>query len=115
MKKRTWLLLFVAVITAAAIAIIQKPDESDFASWMEDTYDIQCLDERCDNFLIEEGNERILMQSVHGGYSSGVFLMEVHNTYRNFDDASYYLELEVAGVFGNIMIKNEKVKRINKR
>ena len=115
MKKRMWLLLLVVVIIVAAIAIIQKPDAADYVGWMEDTYEIQCLDERCDTFQIDEGNEKVLLQSVHGGYSPGIFMTEINNTYRNFEDPSYHLELEVAGFLGKITIKNEKVKKINKR
>jgi hypothetical protein len=115
MRKGTLMLLFVVLITAASIAVILKPDEADFASWMEETYEIQCLDERCEAFHIEEGDEKILLQSMRGGYSPGIFQMKVHEAYRNLDDPSYYLELEVAGFVGKITIEEEKVNRINKR
>ncbi|WP_102261065.1 hypothetical protein [Mesobacillus jeotgali] len=115
MKKWMWLLLLVGLITVASIAVILKPDEADFASWMEETYEIQCLDERCGAFHIEDGDEKILLQSMHGSYSPGIFQMRVHEAYRNLDDPSYYLELEVAGFLGNITIEEEKVRRINKR
>ncbi|WNF23388.1 hypothetical protein [Mesobacillus jeotgali] len=103
------------VMIAAVIAIINKPNEADFAIWMEDTYEVQCLDEQCGAFQIEEGNEKILMNSVRGGYAPGIFITKINNTYRNFEDPSYQLDLEVAGFFGKIMIENEKIKRINKR
>lgn len=116
MKKWTWLLLLLVVlITAASIAVILKPNEADFASWMEETYEIQCLDERCVAFQIEEGDEKIILQSMHGGYSPGIFQMRVNEAYRNLEDPSYYLELEVAGFLGEITVEEEKVKRINKR
>ncbi|MFT9597219.1 hypothetical protein [Mesobacillus sp.] len=115
MKKWTWLLLLVALITAASIAAVLKPNEADFASWMEETYDVQCLDERCGAFYIEEGDEKILLQSMHGSYSPGIFQMRVNEVYRNLDDPSYYLELEVAGFLGKITIEEEKVKRVNKK
>lgn len=91
-----WLLLLVVLIIVASIAIILKPNEADFASWMEETYEIQCLDERCSAFHIEEGDEKILLQSMQGSYSPGIFQMRVHEAYRNLEDPSYYLELEAA-------------------
>ncbi|NKE05856.1 hypothetical protein [Mesobacillus selenatarsenatis] len=115
MKKKAWLLLLVVVILASAIAIIQRPDAVDYASWMENTYELQCLDEMCDTFQIEEDNETILLQSVRGGNSPGIFMMKITNTYRNYEDPSYQLDLDVVGFFGKIMIKSEKVKKINKR
>ncbi|MBT2692748.1 hypothetical protein [Bacillus sp. ISL-55] len=115
MRKWAWLLLLVVLIAAASVAVILKPDQADFASWMEETYDVQCLDERCGAFHIGEGGEKVLLQSMQGGYSPGIFQMTVHEAYRNLDNPSYYLELEVAGFLGKITIKEEKVKRINKR
>lgn len=115
MKKRKWPLLLAVVMIAAVIAIIQKPNQADFASWMEDTYEVQCLDEQCGAFQIEEDNEKILMNSVRGGYAPGIFITKINNTYRNLEDPSYQLDLEAAGFFGKIMIKSEKVKKINKR
>jgi hypothetical protein len=115
MKKWTWLLVLLIVIIAAVNVIMFKPNEADFASWMEDTYEIQCLDERCEVFQIEGGNEPIILQSMQGGYSPGIFIMEVNQTYRNFDNPSYYLELEATGFLGKIKIQKEKVKGIHKR
>lgn len=115
MKSWKWLLLLVALITAASIAVILKPNEADFARWMEETYDVQCLDESCGAFHIEEGDEKILLQSMRGSYSPGIFQMRVHEIYRNLEDPSYFLELKAAGFLGKITIEEEKVKRINKR
>jgi hypothetical protein len=115
MRKRKWILSLAPIMIFAVSAIILKPNETDFAIWMEDTYEVDCLDEQCGAFQIDEGNEKIIMNSVRGGYARGIFMTKINNTYRNFEDPSYQLDLEVAGFFGETMIKNEKVKRVNKR
>jgi CDP-diacylglycerol pyrophosphatase len=119
MKKRVWLISLSIVILVAACGVFivkQKPSETDFASWMENTYAIQCLDYNCDTFQIDatEGKEPILMQNVHGGYSAGIFVMKVDKTYRNFDDSSYYLVIDVKGYLGKFTIEDETIKNIPK-
>lgn len=121
MKKKFWLILMLVVIISVASALIvaqHKPNDEDLMSWMEDTYGIQCLDYNCDNFeveLTEKGNEPILMQNVHGGYSPGIFVMEVDRTYRNLEDSSYKLDIEIKGFLGEFTIEDEAIKKIPKK
>lgn len=115
MKKRTWLLLMPVIIIAAVIASIQKPNETDFAIWMENTYEVQCLDEVCDVFQLESVNEKIVMQSVQGGFSPGIFVARMHKTYRNQDDPSYHLEIKASGFLENITIQKETMQGMRKR
>lgn len=83
MKKRKWLLSLAPIMMAAVILISLKPNETDFGIWMEDTYEVQCLNEVCDVFQLETGNEKIVMQSVQVGFSPGIFVARMHKTYRN--------------------------------
>ncbi|WP_226647226.1 hypothetical protein [Mesobacillus subterraneus] len=115
MRKRKWLLLLTVVTTAAVIALVNKPNEADFASWMEDTYEVQCLDDVCDVFQIETSNEQIVMQSVQGGFSPGIFVARMHKTYRNQDDPSYHLELKASGFLEKIRIEKETMRGMHKR
>jgi hypothetical protein len=115
MRKRKWLLLLAVVMIAAVIAIIQKPNEADFAIWLEDTYEVQCLDELCDVFQLETGNEKIVMQWVQGGYSPGIFIARMNKVYRSHEDSSYHLEIKANGFLGNIMIEKETMHGMHKR
>ncbi|WP_019413578.1 hypothetical protein [Paenisporosarcina sp. TG20] len=121
MKKKFWLTLIIIVIIAVASAVIvakQKPNNEDLVRWMEDTYGIQCLDYNCDTFELEltkNGKEPILMQNVHGGYSPGTFVMEVNRTYRNLEDSSYKLDIEIKGFLGEFTIEDETIKKISKK
>ena len=121
MKKKVGLVLIIVVIFAVASAVIVaklKPNDEDFVRWMEDTYGIQCLSYNCDIFeveLTEKDKEPILMQTVHGGYSPGTFIMEVNRTYRNFEDSSYQLDIGIKGFLGEFTIKDETIKKIPKK
>ncbi|MCM3576344.1 hypothetical protein M3172_24565 [Mesobacillus subterraneus] len=115
MKKRKWLLLMPLIIIAAVFASIQTPSEADFASWMEETYEVQCLDELCDVFQLETVNEKIVMQSVQGGFSPGIFIARMNKTYRNHEDPSYHLEIKARGFLGNITIEKETMQGMRKR
>ncbi|WP_079504680.1 hypothetical protein [Mesobacillus jeotgali] len=112
MKKLLRFLLIVVILAAVAM---MKPEEEDFAEWMEDTYEIKCLDEICDTFQVETDGEAVTMQMVHGGYSPGIFVAQMHKTYKSNEDPSYFLELEVSGFLGNRTIEEETVKKIAKR
>ncbi len=106
----------LALIAAALAAVVLlKPGEEDFTSWMEDTYEIQCLDETCDVFQLESGKEQVVMQTVQGGYSPGIFLSRVHKTYRNQEDPSYHLEIKASGFLGNISLNEETMRGMFKR
>lgn len=121
MKEKYWLILIIVVIITVASAVIvakQKPNDEDLVRWIEDTYEIQCLDYNCDTFeveLPEKDKEPILMQNVHGGYSPGTFVMEVNRTYRNLEDSSYKLDIELKGFLGDFTIEDETIKKISKR
>lgn len=115
MKKRVWIILPIVVmaVIVIVIAVNMKPTETDFASWIENTYEVQCLDKRCDTFKLEEG--KILMHAVQGGYSPGIFVARINKVYRNDEDPSYHLELEAAGFLGNITIEKEMMRGMYKR
>lgn len=118
MRKIIWsVLLLIAIVAVCTALIVTKPDETDYVRWMEDTYDSNCLDYNCDNFdveVTEEGMKRtITMQSMHGGFSPGTFVMKKETVYRNFDDSAYKLDLEVKGFMGDITIVDE-VKKLSK-
>ncbi|MBT2680445.1 hypothetical protein J7E38_15650 [Bacillus sp. ISL-35] len=112
MKKIVRLALIVAALAAV---VLQKPGEEDFASWMEETYEIQCLDETCDVFQLESGAEQVVLQSVQGGYSPGIFVSRVHKTYRNQEDPSYHLELKASGFLGDFSLNEETMRGMFKR
>jgi hypothetical protein len=82
---------------------------------MENTYEVQCLDEVCDVFQLESVNEKIVMQSVQGGFSPGIFVARMHKTYRNQDDPFYHLEIKAAGFLENITIQKETMQGMRKR
>lgn len=115
MKKRKWLLSLAPMMIFAVFAINQKPNEADFAIWLEDTYEVQCLDELCDVFQLESADEKIVMQSVQGGFSPGIFVAKMNKTYRNFEDSSYHLEIKATGFLGNIGIEKETMRGMQKR
>jgi hypothetical protein len=115
MRKKKRLLLLAGVMVGSVIAITQKPNETDFASWMEETYEVQCLDEVCDVFQLETGKEQIIMQTVQGGFSPGIFKARMHKTYRNHDDPSYHLELKASGFLNNIRVEKETMQGMHKR
>lgn len=116
MKKKVWItfsfILLVAIICTTLI--VKKPNQSDYAMWVEDTYNVQCLDFNCNAFdfeVTDEGQEKtITMQSIHGGYSPGIFVMKIDRVYRNLEDPSYKLDLEVKGFLGEINVVNETEK-----
>ena len=115
MKNKVWIILPIVVMAVIAIVISvnMKPTETDFARWMEDTYEVQCLDKHCDTFNLEEG--KILMHAVQGGYSPGIFVSRINKVYRNYDDPSFHLELKASGFLENITIEKETMRGMHKR
>lgn len=117
--KRGWILFSIICLMVACVVIVitQRPNETDFAKWMEKTYQIQCHDNNCNAFQIDdtEGKEPILIQSIRGGYSPGIFVTEVNNTYRNLNDPSYILDIKVEGFLRSFYIKEETIKNIQRR
>ncbi|MBT2681984.1 MULTISPECIES: hypothetical protein [Bacillaceae] len=113
MKKRK--LITLSLIGVIAIIgttfFLTKPNESDFVMWMEQTYDVNCLDYNCDAFklkVIEHGENKVItMQVVSGGYSPGTFLMNRELKYRNYENSSYVLDIDVIGILGKISLVNE--------
>lgn len=95
----------------------QKPGDQDFVSWMENMYEITCLDYNCSTFEFThaEGKEPIVMQTVHGTYSPGTFVMEVDRQYRNLEDSSYYLDIEVNGFLSDFTLEEEIIDGIPKK
>lgn len=120
MNKKVWLTLLSVVIIAVGFAVIvakQKPNDVDFVRWMENAYGVQCLDYNCANFeieLAEEGEEPIVMQTAHGSYSPGIFVMDVQRTYRNLEDSSYHLDIKLKGFLGEFTIEEETISKIHK-
>lgn len=118
MKKRAWLLLSILAITIfCSVIIIMKPDQADFAKWMENTYEIKCLSYNCHSFQLDgkDSEEPIIMQSIRGGYSPGIFVSRVYYSYRNLEDPSYILNMEVEGFFRGFYIKEETIKNIERK
>ncbi|WP_053366428.1 hypothetical protein [Bacillus sp. FJAT-27245] len=112
-RKKLIAISFVSLLLiVSAILMWTKPTESQYASWMEETYKVRCLDYNCDTFklIYSEVNERkeLTMTSVYGSYSPGIFMIRKNNSYRNLEDPSYILDLKVKGIFGKILIENER-------
>ena len=113
MKKKIsiFLTLIGLVMIVFTTLVLTKPNESDFVKWMEQTYDVDCLDFNCEAFkikVIENGQNNIItMQSANGGYSPGIFLMKREVNYRNFEDSSYILNIKVKGFLGVISVVDE--------
>lgn len=113
MKKKVWITLSIIGLVAIVCTtlVLTKPNESDFVNWMEQTYDVDCLDFNCDAFEIKVKvngeNNVITMQSANGAFSPGIFLMKKEVNYRNFEDSSYILDLKVKGFLGVISVVDE--------
>ena len=119
MKKKMKLFFFFTVVfllTSSVISVILKPNEEDLFRWMEETYEIKCLYADCDTFeVLEEGKDPIIMQTMRGRYSDGIFVMEVNRTYRNLEDSSYKLDIHLKGFLGKFSIREEALNRISKK
>ena len=119
MKKKTrlfFLFTVVFLLTSSFISVKLKPNDEDLFRWMEETYEIKCLYSNCDTFeLLEEGKEPIIMQTIRGSYSPGIFVMEVNRTYRNLEDSSYKLDIHLRGFLGKFSIKEEAMDKIVKK
>jgi len=113
MKKRKWIILSLlgVVVFVGTTFALTKPTETDFVIWMEQTYDVNCLDYNCDAFklkVIEGGENKVItMQVSSGGYSPGTFVMKREVKYRNFENPSYILDLNVIGLLGKISLVDE--------
>lgn len=114
MSKRTWFLLSLSILTFVIVVIILKPSETDYANWMESSYQVHCLDYNCDTFQLDvkEGEEPVMMQTISGNYSPGIFMRKINRDYRNLDDSSYVLDIEVEGLLGKFKLKNEEIKNV---
>lgn len=119
MKKKKWSVLsLIGVVVMVCITfVLTKPSETDFVVWMEQTYDVNCLDDNCDAFkvkVIEGGENKVItMQVSSGGYSPGTFVMKREVKYRNFENPSYILDLNVIGFLGKISLVNETKRLTN--
>ncbi|WP_456276400.1 hypothetical protein [Bacillus sp. AK128] len=120
MKKKVWSILVLVIAVGIAIIVAnQKPNDADFVRWMENTYEIKCLDYNCTTFEIESleesGKELILMQTVQGSDSPGTFVKEADLKYRNLEDSSYYLDIHVKGFLGGFTVENENISKVPKK
>lgn len=102
------------IIMVSILLMIMKPDNSDYALWLKNHYDVRCLDVTCDSFEAEVENEngkekQITMVTAKESYTSGVFTMRKDVAYRNLADPSYHLNLKVRGFFDEISIIEEEV------
>ncbi|MBT2641534.1 hypothetical protein J7I80_04805 [Bacillus sp. ISL-41] len=119
MKKRKWIVLSLigVILIVSTTFALTKPNETDFVIWMEQTYDVNCLDYNCDAFkvkVIEDGENKVItMQVSSGGYSPGTFVMKREVNYRNFDNPSYILDLNVIGFLGKISLVDETKRLTN--
>ncbi|WP_342560628.1 hypothetical protein NSQ95_07585 [Psychrobacillus sp. FSL W7-1457] len=115
MSKKSWFLLSLSIlITFVIVVIILKPSETDYANWMESSYQVHCLNYNCDTFQLDvkEGEEPVMMQSVRGYVSPGIFITKIERHYTSFSDSSYILNVEVEGFLGKFKIKNEEIKNV---
>lgn len=72
MKKRKWVVMSLigVVLIISIIFVLTKPNETDFVRWMEQTYDVNCLDYNCDAFkvkVIEDGENKVITMQVSSG------------------------------------------------
>ncbi|QSS98793.1 hypothetical protein IMZ31_11820 [Pontibacillus sp. ALD_SL1] len=107
------------VVMVSILLIIMKPDITDYALWLKNHYNVQCLDVTCDSFEVEVENEngrdkQITMVTAKESYTSGVFTMQKDVAYRNLEDPSYHLDLKVRGFFDEFSIIEEKVNLSSK-
>lgn len=114
MPKRILFLLSLSILTFVIVVIILKPSETDYANWMESSYQVHCLDYNCDTFQLDvkEGEEPVMMQTISGNYSPCIFMRKINRDYRNLDDSSYVLDIEVEGLLGKFKLKNEEIKNV---
>ena len=114
--KRNIFLFVIVLVTSAIFIVTQKTSDEELVRWMEETYEIKCLSSNCDTFeVLEEEKEPIIMQTMHGSYSPGIFVMEVDRTYRNLEDSSYKLDIHLIGFLGMFSIKEEAKNKIAKK
>ncbi len=107
------------IIMVSILLIIMKPDNTDYALWLKNHYDVRCLDVSCDSFEVEVENEngrdkQITLVKAKDIYTSGVFTMRKDVAYRNLEDPSYHLDLKVRGFFDEFSIIEEEVSLSSK-
>jgi hypothetical protein len=100
-------ILFGAVILAAGAIYLNKPDRKDFVIWLEDTYEVTCMDPECSKLKLNgtsNQKEENLFWDAEGYYdTSEGFLnsgMQMKRLYRNIDDFNQSFSVEVKGFFG---------------
>lgn len=113
MKKLIWAGVALCM-TLSVVLLVTKPNESDYVTWMQNHFDVQCLNKQCHAFeiyAIENGQEKVVtMTAVHRIYSQSIFCMTNEIIYRNLEDSSYKLVLKVKGYFGKIKLVNKQQK-----
>ena len=116
MKRNIFLFVIILTVISAVFILTQKTSDEELERWMEETYEIKCLSSNCDTFeVLEEEKEPIIMQTMNGSYSTGIFVMEVKRTYRNLEDSSYKLDIHLKGFLGMFSIKEEVMNKIFKK
>lgn len=114
MSKKSWFLLSLSIlITFVIVVIILKPSVTDYGDWMEQSYQVNCLDPECGNFQLDV-EEPVIMQSARAYVSPGIFITKIKRDYTSFSDSSYVLNIEVVGFLGKFKIKNEEIKNVPK-
>jgi hypothetical protein len=100
--------ILVVIVVGLFLSI---PTESDFAQWMEDEYDVTCLDYVCHNLkieVIEDGQSKVIeLYSTDGGFEKGVFDIKVIRVYQNYNETPYRWDIEVRGFLGNFTVLSE--------
>lgn len=115
MKKKIMNLLGIVLIIIIIIIGMKRPEITDLQAWMEETYDIECLDSSCETFMVfDEDEEPVLMEITKNHVSSSIFKIKVERTYQSLDKKRYYLDFRVDGFFDNFKILDESLNKINK-
>ncbi|MBT2640460.1 MULTISPECIES: hypothetical protein [unclassified Bacillus (in: firmicutes)] len=119
MNKRKWIGLSIigVILIVSTTFVLTKPNEADYVKWMEQTYDVNCLDYNCEAFKLKvmEGGEikEITMQVSSGGYSPGTLVMKREVKYRNLENPAYMLDLNVIGFLDKISLVDETKRLTN--
>ncbi|WP_214797818.1 MULTISPECIES: hypothetical protein [unclassified Exiguobacterium] len=100
MKKWLFIGFIVLIVARVWVAPIytSKPSETDFVSWFEETYSVQCEDESCDSFeLIGDQTNTYVNEEGYMKQSSGFFTfdMEVRRLYRSVEEPERVGTIEV--------------------
>jgi len=115
-KKKIMYLLGIVLVIIIIIIGMKRPEITDLQIWMEETYDIECLDSSCETFKVfDEDNKPVIMEIFKEYVGSSIFKIKVERTYKNPDKRLYHLDFKVEGFFGNFKLLDEFHNKIDKK